>query len=159
LLAPGNPFYYTAGFVEQITPQMSAFLAAAQKDAPDKTGIHAGGAIVIMPLHGPFNEVPTEATAITARNAKFWVVFLLRLEGDEAQMAEGKAWGRTLKKEFMSMEGVVTDMRLNKNGSIVEDEDTHSVLPSQNEGCVEKMRCVKGKYDPDNLFCYASLSK
>jgi hypothetical protein len=159
LLAPGNPFYYTAGFVEQITPKMAAFLAAAQKDAPEKTGIHAGGAIVIMPLNGPFNDVPVEATAITARNAKFWVVFLLRLEGDEAQMEEGKAWGRSLKKEFMSMEGVVTDMRLNTHGSIVEDSDTHSVLPSQNEGCVEKMRSIKQKYDPNNLFCYASLSK
>lgn len=159
LLAPGNPFYYTAGFVEHITPEMSAFLAAAQKDAPDKTGIHAGGAIVIMPLNGPFNDVPPEATAITARKAKFWVVFLLRLEGDEAQMAEGKAWGRELKKEFMSMEGVVTDMRLNKHGSIVKDDDVHAVLPSQNEGCVDKMRAIKQKYDPDNLFCYASLSK
>lgn len=159
LLAPGNPFYYTAGFVEQLTPEMSAFLATAQKDAPGKTGIHAGGAIVIMPLNGPFNDVPIEETAITARKAKFWVVFLLRLEGDEAQQNEGKAWGRTLKKEFMAMEGVVTDMRLNKHGSIVEDEDTHSVLPSQSEGCVEKMRTIKQKYDPNNLFCYASLSK
>ena len=57
------------------------------------------------------------------------------------------------------MEGVVTDMRLNQHGSIVVDDDTHSVLPSQNEGCVEKMRAVKQKYDPSNLFCYASLSK
>eukprot|EP00964_Phaeocystis_antarctica_P143930 scaffold109592_cov63-Phaeocystis_antarctica.AAC.2 len=59
----------------------------------------------------------------------------------------------------MSMEGVVTDMRLNQNGSIVLDNDTHSVLPSQNEGCLDKMRAVKQKYDPNNLFCYASLSK
>ena len=57
------------------------------------------------------------------------------------------------------MEGVVTDMRLNQNGSIVLDNDTHSVLPSQNEGCLDKMRAVKAKYDPSNLFCYASLSK
>ena len=57
------------------------------------------------------------------------------------------------------MEGVVTDMRLNQNGSIVLDNDTHSVLPSQNEGSLDKMRAVKQKYDPSNLFCYASLSK
>ena len=57
------------------------------------------------------------------------------------------------------MEGVVTDMRLNQNGSIVLDNDTHSVLPSQNEGCLDTMRAVKQKYDPSNLFCYASLSK
>lgn len=159
LLAPGNPFYYTAGFVEDLTPELSAFLAAAQKAAPGKTGIHAGGAVVIMPLNGPFNEVPPEATAISARNARFWVVFLLRLEGDEAALAEGVAWGRSIKKEFMSMKGVVTDMRLNEAGSITLDTDTHSVLPSQNEGCVEKMRAIKQKYDPANLFCYASLSK
>jgi len=159
LLAPGNPFYYTAGFVQDITPQLSTFLAAAQRDAPDKTGIHNGGAIVIMPLNGPFNDVSLEATAITARSAKFWVVFLLRLEGDESETAEGISWGRSLKKEFMSMEGVVTDMRLNEHGSIVVDNDTHSVLPSQSEGCVEKMRTIKQKYDPSNLFCYASLSK
>jgi len=159
LLAPGNPFYYTAGFVEHVTPQLSAFLAKAQQDAPDQTGIHAGGAIVIMPLNGPFNDVLPEATAITARKAKFWVVFLLRLDGDEADRAEGIAWGRGLKTEFMSMEGVVTDMRLNEHGSLVADEATHSVLPSQNEGCVGKMRDIKQKYDPDNLFCFASLSK
>jgi len=159
LLAPGNPFYYTAGFVENISPEISAFLAKAQADAAGKTGIHAGGAIVIMPLNGPFNDVKPDATAISARNAKFWVVFLLRLDGDDGEMEQGIAWGRELKKEFMAMEGVVTDMRLNKNGSIVVDDDTHSVLPSQNEGCVEKMRSIKNKYDPDNLFCYASLSK
>jgi len=159
LLAPGNPFYYTAGFVRDLTPQLSSFLAEAQRDAADRTGIHAGGAIVIMPLNGPYNDVVPDATAISTRDAKFWVVFLLRLEGDEAEKAEGIAWGRTLKKEFMGMEGVVTDMRLNKHGSIVVDEDTHSVLPSQNEGCVEKMRAIKEEYDPRNLFCYASLSK
>ena len=98
LLAPGNPFYYTAGFVEHLTPQLSTFLAKAQKDAASKTGIHAGGAIVVMPLAGPFNDVPPDATAISTRTAKFWVVFLLRLDGDEAQMAEGIAWGRALKK-------------------------------------------------------------
>ena len=98
LLAPGNPFYYTAGFVENLTPQLAAFLAKAQVAAGSQTGIHAAGAIVIMPLAGPFNEVAPDATAISARNAKFWVVFLLRLDGDEAQMAEGIAWGRALKK-------------------------------------------------------------
>jgi len=159
LLAPGNPFYYTAGFVENVTPQLAAFLAKAQADAADKTGIHPGGAIVIMPLNGPFNEIPVDATAISARSAKFWVVFLLRLDGNEVEKEEGIQWGRGLKKEFMKMEGVVTDMRLNEAGSIVEDEDTHSVLPSQNEGCVERMREIKTKYDPNNLFSYASLSK
>lgn len=159
LLAPGNPFYYTAGFVEAITPELSSFLAGVQEDAPSKAGIHAGGAVVIMPLNGPFNDVPPDATAISARSAKFWVVFLLRLDGTEADMAAGKAWGRELKKKFMAMEGVVTDMRLNKHGSVVVDDDTHSVLPSQNDGCLEKMRAVKGKYDPANMFCYASLSK
>ena len=42
--------------------------------------------------------MPPEATAISARNARFWVVFLLRLEGDEAALAEGVAWGRSIKK-------------------------------------------------------------
>jgi len=159
LLAPGNPFYYTAGFANDITPQLSAFLAKAQEDAVTKTGIHDGGAIVIMPLAGPFNDVPPASTAVSARGAKFWVVFLLRLEGDEEERAEGMAWGRALKKEFMAMEGVVTDMRLNKQGSMVADDEKQSVLPSQNEGCVEKMRDIKKKYDPNNLFCFASLSK
>jgi len=160
LLAPGNPFYYTAGFVEQITPELATFLAKAQHDAPSQKGIHAGGAIVIMPLNGPFNNVPAKATAVTARNAKFWVVFLLRLDGNADDQEEGIAWGRSLKKEFMAMEGVVTDMRLNKPGSsLLVDEATHSVLPSQNEGCVETMREIKEKYDPKNLFCFASLSK
>ena len=95
---PGNSFYYTAGFVEQVTPELSAFLAKVQADAPDQPGIHAGGAVIVMPLNGPFNEVAPDATAISARCAKFWVVFMLRLEGDEAQMAEGIAWGRGLKK-------------------------------------------------------------
>ena len=98
LLVPGNSFYYTAGFVEQMTAEICAFLAKAQADAPDKTGIHAGGAVIVMPLNGPFNEVAPDATAISARGAKFWVVFMLRLEGDETQMAEGIAWGRGLKK-------------------------------------------------------------
>merc|ERR1711935_349431 len=111
LLAPGNPFYYTAGFVETITPEMGAFLAKAQEDAASQTGIHAGGAIVIMPLNGPFNKVPTEETAITARTAQFWVVFLLRLDGSAEDQGAGIAWGRSLKKEFMAMDGVVTDMR------------------------------------------------
>jgi len=159
LLAPGKPFYYTAGFVETITPELSAFLAKAQSDAAGQTGIHAGGAIVIMPLNGPFNDVPSDATAITARKAKFWVVFLLRLDGDESKQKEGIAWGRSIKKEFIAMDGVVTDMRLNKAGSINVDEDTHAVLPSQNEGCVDKMRDIKAKYDSSNLFCYASLGK
>ena len=39
----------------------------------------------MMPLNGPFNEVAPDATAISARTAKFWVVFMLRLEGDETQ--------------------------------------------------------------------------
>jgi len=159
LLAPGNPFYYTAGFVDAITPELATFLAKAQADAAEKTGIHPGGAIVIMPLNGPFNDVAPDATAISARNAKFWVVFLLRLDGNEEERAEGVTWGRELKKEFMTMENVVTDMRLNQAGSIVVDDDTQSVLPSQNEGCVKKMREIKEKYDPSNLFCYASLSK
>jgi len=159
LLAPGNPFYYTAGFVETITPELAAFLAKAQADAAGQTGIHAGGAIVIMPLNGPFNDVAPDVTAVSARTAKFWVVFLLRLDGDELEQAQGISWGRGLKKEFMAMDGVVTDMRLNASGSLVVDESTHSVLPSQNDGCVEKMRSIKGRYDPDNLFSYASLSK
>lgn len=159
LLAPGNPFYYTAGFVESLTPELSAFLARAQADAAGQAGIHAGGAIVIMPLNGPFNDVAPNATAISARNARFWVVFLLRLDGDEAARAEGIAFGRGLKKELMGMEGVVTDMRLNEAGSVVVDKDLHSVLPSQNDGCLKKMRAVKSEYDPSNLFCYASLGK
>ena len=160
LLAPGNPFYYTAGFVENLTPEISAFLAKAQEDAPSKPGIHGGSAIVVMPLHGQFNDVPADATAISARSAKFWVVFLMRLDGDEETMAKGIAWGRELKKDFIALEGVIaTDMRLNKPGSIAMDTDTHSVLPSQNEGCLAKLRGVKDKYDPSNLFCYASLSK
>jgi len=159
LLAPGNPFYYTAGFVENMTPRLAAFLAKAQGDAAHQTGIHAGGAIVIMPMNGPFNEVPADATAVSARGARLWVVFLLRLDGDETEQREGILWGRALKKEFMQMEGVVTDMRLNEAGSIVEDEDTHSVLPSQNDGCVGRMKEIKAKYDPDNLFSFASLSK
>jgi len=158
LLAPGNPFYYTAGFVETVTPELSAFLAKAQKDAASAKGIHPGGAIVIMPLNGPFNDVPPGDTAISARNARFWVVFLLRLDGDEVEREEGIKWGRGLKKRFMTMDGVVTDMRLNEAGSMV-DEGKQGMLPSQNEGCVERMRDVKTKYDPSNLFCYASLSK
>lgn len=98
LLVPGNSFYYTAGFVETMSPEICAFLAKAQADAPDQPGIHAGGAVIVMPLNGPFNEVAPDATAISARGAKFWVVFMLRLEGDETQMAEGIAWGRGLKK-------------------------------------------------------------
>jgi len=162
LLAPGNPFYYTAGFVEgAISKELASFLAKAQSDAANQSGIHAGGAIVIMPLNGPFNDVPSHATAISARKAKFWVVFLLRLvDGDESQQKEGIAWGRSLKKKFMSMDGVVTDMRLNSAGSnTVVDEHTHAVLPSQNEGCIDKMKEIKLKYDPSNLFCYASLGK
>ena len=31
------------------------------------------------------NKVAPDATAISARTAKFWVVFMLRLEGDKAQ--------------------------------------------------------------------------
>ena len=112
-----------------------------------------------MPLNGPFNDVAPDVTAVSARTAKFWVVFLLRLDGDELEQAQGISWGRGLKKEFMAMDGVVTDMRLNTNGSLVVDESTHSVLPSQNDGCVEKMRSIKERYDPDNLFSYASLSK
>lgn len=159
LLAPGNPFYYTAGFVENMTPQLAAFLAKAQGDALNQTGIHLGGAIVIMPLNGPFNEVPVDATAVSARTAKLWVVFLLRLDGTETEQQQGIEWGRSLKKEFMQMEGVVTDMRLNEAGSIIVDADTHSVLPSQCDGCVDRMREVKEKYDPTNVFRYASLSK
>jgi hypothetical protein len=164
LLAPGNPFYYTAGFVEQLTPALAAFLSKAQTEAPDKTGIHAAGAIVIMPLCGHYNTVKPDATAVSARTANFWVVFLLRLEGDETQMAEGIAWGRSLKKEFMSIEGVLgTDTRLNPptemTGFPGGEESSHSVLPSQNAGCMDKMREVKQTYDPTNLFCYASLSK
>ena len=150
-----------------------------------------------------------DATAISARTAKFWVVFLMRLDGDAATMEKGIAWGRELKKEFIALDGVIaTDMRLNQPGSINIDNDTHSVpnphphphphpnpraltcvptmhrvwhrcclartrtaclllsvtvcyqvLPSQNEGCLTKLRDVKAKYDPTNLFCYASLSK
>ena len=159
LLAPGNPFYYTAGFVEELSPQLCAFLAKAQKDAASQAGIHAAGAIGIFPLAGPFNAVATDATPISARAAKFWVVFLLRLDGDEATQQEGIAWGRGLKKEFVSLPGVLTDMRLNQPGSINMDADTHSVIPSQNDGCLAKMRAVKDKYDPHNLYCFASLSK
>ena len=66
-----------------------------------------------------------------------------------------RAW-----QEFIALDGVIaTDMRLNQAGSITLDNDTHSVLPSQNEGCLKKLRDVKQKYDPSNLFCYASLSK
>ena len=97
LLALGNPFYYTAGFVQDISPTLAAFLAKAQTDAPSKTSIHAGGAIVIMPLNGPFNNVPPKATAITARTAKFWVIVLLRLDGNELEQAQDFAWGHELK--------------------------------------------------------------
>ena len=57
------------------------------------------------------------------------------------------------------MEGVITDMCLNEAGSIVVDADTHSVFPSQCGGCVERMREIKAKYNPTNVFRHALLSK
>jgi len=156
-LAPGGHWYYTGVFCEKLTPNLSQILAKAQSEVGDQTkapGI-GGGAMGIIPVNGPYNKVDPTATAISARSANFWIIIYFGLIPPEA--ANGVKYGRALKKELCACEGVFSDMRLKPfdiPGLPGVDTDTHSILPGQTDGAIDKMRKIKAKYDPNNVLFY-----
>ncbi len=129
------------GFSDEITPsQVKTFMEAIDgSDAPMS-------AVQIRALGGAMARVPEQATAFAHRDRKFMVNVASFYEGQEARPTR-ETWVQDLAN--VMMEG-------DPSGYIgfLEDEGIHRVRAAYPGGTWDRLREVKAKYDPQNIFSH-----
>eukprot|EP00899_Mesostigma_viride_P007429 jgi/Mesvir1/16688/Mv15085-RA.1 len=131
----GQGFYYERGLlVDQVPDEMIDVLWQASRKAPTKDC-----AALIVHLGGKAAEIPDSDAAFGHRSAKFWVIVL----GNWVKLSDRDACVKWTKETHEK----IVRWRVGNYNAIGED-DGFSIF-GQN---LAKLKEVKAKYDPKNLF-------
>ncbi len=108
-----------------------------------KASLHSD--IKFQHLEGAFGRVDEQATAMGHRNSKFGMVIQTRWENDE-ETTEQEKW----------TEGIFTAAQRFGNGGVyvnfVDKEGKDRVKDAYNQNSFQRLKEIKAKYDPTNLF-------
>ena len=139
LIPPGLQHYWKASFATELTDgAIEAHLEHGPRIPHVSTAVH------IYPINGACNRVASEATAFAYRDAKFATVIAGMWE-DPADNDNNIEWVRGYYKALephSSLGGYVNFMAA---------DDQHRIEHNY-KGNFERLREIKSRYDPDNLF-------
>ena len=142
LYPPGDQWYWKADFVEEIPDEAVDIHVKYGEQLPTwKSTMH------LYPIDGVAGRVPKDATAWSYRDAK-WGMVMVGVSPDPADNENMIEWTRNYWSELhpYSAGGAYVNMMMD-----AEDEGQDRVRASYGDH-YDRLREIKRKYDPDNLF-------
>ena len=139
LLPAGLQQYWKGSFATELT---DGAIAAHLEHGPDTPTMNS--AVHIYSINGACHRVPSDATAFAHREATFSTV-IAAIDPDPAHNDANKTWVR----DYYS----ALEPHSDEGGYInFMDGDDQSRIKANYKGNYERLRAVKKKYDPENLF-------
>jgi FAD/FMN-containing dehydrogenase len=141
---PGFPFgrlnYWKSSFLRELSDEAIDTLVRHFAAVPSPFS-----AIALEPFGGAVTRVPVEQTAFPHRQAGFSVV-IVSMWGDPAASAANTAWTRDLYQALQpfSTEAVYVNY--------LDTDDADRVGDAYNPETYQRLRRLKAKYDPQNVF-------
>ncbi|MEX2426184.1 MAG: FAD-binding oxidoreductase [Thermomicrobiaceae bacterium] len=142
LYPPGDQWYWKADFVNEIPDEAVDVHIKYGAELPTwKSTMH------LYPIDGIAGRIPKDATAWNYRDAK-WGMVIAGISPDPADNARMIGWARSYWQELhpYSAGGAYVNMMMDAT-----DEGTDRVRASYGDH-YDRLREVKQKYDPENLF-------
>jgi FAD/FMN-containing dehydrogenase len=141
LLPKGLQWYWKGDFVNELTDEAIAEHCRFGSSTPSELSL-----MHLYPIDGASQEVEPDATAGGARNSN-WSMVIAGIDPDPARAEELKRWGRAYWKAVHAH---------NPHGGayvnfLSEDEDDGRIEASYGPN-YERLRQIKRRYDPSNLF-------
>ena len=131
----------------------SSFMDELPDDAIAKA-VELGGRIpsplthvLIQPLGGAYARVPSEATALSHRDAG-WMYHALSLWEDPAETPRNVAWTQDL------VDALAPFSRRSTHPNHVSSDRQDRVRSFYGEKVYERLVAVKDRWDPENVFCH-----
>ena len=140
----GFRHYWSAGYADELTPQMVDALAEASADRSSPMS-----AIVLTQMGASVKAVPEDATAFPGRNAQ-WLVHPLAMWADPADDQRETEWIRRTRARLAPFQGMGT--YLNTDSAQGDREQVHQTYGASKAARIARLR---RKYDPDGLFARA----
>lgn len=137
----GLQWYWKGDFVKTLSDEaIETHIAQAARAPSDFCLMH------LYPIDGAVQRVPRDATAWSARDAR-WSMVIAGIDPDPRNADALKRWGREYWKAVhpFDMEGAYVNF-------MMDDEDGTRVQASYGEN-YHRLASIKAKYDPNNLFC------
>jgi FAD/FMN-containing dehydrogenase len=139
---PGEQWYWKADFVNEIPDEAVEIHLKYGAQLPTwKSTMH------LYPIDGAAGRVPKEATAWNYRDAK-WGMVMAGISPDPADNAHMIEWARSYWRELhpYSAGGAYVNMMMDAS------DEGHGRVRASYGDHFERLREIKRKYDPDNLF-------
>ncbi len=136
----GRLYYWKSVFLQELSdPSIDLLIGhAAARPSPLSS-------FDIIPLQGALTRVPADATAFARRDVS-WLIGIEANWTDANQSDANIMWAR---QAFEDMQQFGHGTYLNFPGFM---EDSDKLLQGAYEINYDRLRTIKGKYDPDNLF-------
>ena len=140
LVPPGLHHYWKASFVKELTDDA---IAAHLEHGPKLPVVNS--TMHIYPINGACHRVASDATAFAHRDATFATVIAGMWPPDQVDDEAGTAWVRDYYDATAphSEEGGYINFMA---------EDDQGRIAANYKGNYDRLREIKGRYDPDNVF-------
>jgi FAD/FMN-containing dehydrogenase len=136
----GLQWYWKGDFVKSLPDEAIDTHIAQAAAAPSELSL-----MHLYPIDGAVRRVGNDATAWSARDATFSMV-IAGIHPEPKQAEALKAWGRAYWKAVhpFNLEGAYVNFMM--------DDEASDRIQATYGGNYERLRAIKAKYDPKNLF-------
>ena len=136
----GLQWYWKGDFVASLPDEaIDTHIEQAAKAPSELSLMH------LYPIDGAVQRMAAEATAWSARNAR-WSMVIAGIDSDPARAEDLKSWGRAYWQAVhpFNLEGAYVNF-------LMDDEADGRVQATYGEN-YQRLASIKAQYDPDNLF-------
>lgn len=136
----GLQWYWKSDFVAALPDEaIDTYIAQAAKAPSELSLMH------LYPIDGAVQRVPTDATAWSARNAR-WSMVIAGIDPDPDKAQALKTWGRAYWQAVhpFNLESAYVNFMM--------DDEVEGRVQTTYGANYERLTSIKAKYDPQNLF-------
>jgi FAD/FMN-containing dehydrogenase len=136
----GLQWYWKGDFVASLPDEAIATHIAQAAQAPSEFSL-----MHLYPIDGAVQRVPKDATAWSARNAR-WSMVIAGIDADPAKAEALKTWGRAYWQAIhpFNLDGAYVNF-------MMDDEADGRVQATYGDN-YQRLATIKARYDPHNLF-------
>jgi hypothetical protein len=136
----GLQWYWKGDFVADLPDDaIDTYIAQSAKAPTELSLMH------LYPIDGAVQRVPIDATAWSARNAR-WSMVIAGIDPDPGKAEALKTWGRAYWQAVhpFNLEGAYVNFMM--------DDEVGGRVQAAYGANYERLTSIKAKYDPQNLF-------
>jgi hypothetical protein len=136
----GLQWYWKGDFVADLPDEaIDTYIAQSAKAPSELSLMH------LYPIDGAVQRVPIDATAWSARNAR-WSMVIAGIDPDPGKAEALKTWGRAYWQAVhpFNLEGAYVNFMM--------DDEVEGRVQATYGANYERLTSIKAKYDPQNLF-------